>query len=107
MTEPTKRCSRCKEEKPLSAFYIHKSYAYNDNGSVAKWPGMPTAYCKLCNKEQYREHLARKQAARANRPPVEPLPALWSPSAPVNARGTASHRYYRIANAKRRADPQT
>ena len=111
MDEPTKRCAHCGETKPYSAFYAHKRYTYNDNGSVDKWPGKPTAYCKPCDMERQRDRRKARQAAKASRPPITPVPALWAPGAPVNVRGTASHRYYRatqeLLNAKRRTDPQT
>lgn len=60
MDEPTKRCARCGEEKPHSAFYWHKRTTYTLNGAIEHRPG-PLYICKLC------DHIAREANKKKQR----------------------------------------
>jgi hypothetical protein len=40
--QPTARCTRCRQRKPLTAFYLRRS-------------GRPLSYCKACQRQAVRE----------------------------------------------------
>jgi hypothetical protein len=63
MTEATKRCSRCKEELPLSAFNRFNQTTYTLNGAINHRPGVQH-YCRACISAWHREHAQRLRQER-------------------------------------------
>jgi hypothetical protein len=109
--QPTKRCPRCGEEKPLSEFYLRKNYSYTANGAISNRPGQPvTGACKDCahaaRRANHQKARERQKAANAQHPPV-----VVPPLGGHGLRGTRSFRYYRMTQdilrnrANTRTDP--
>jgi hypothetical protein len=67
MTEPTKICSRCKQDLPWSAYNLHTKEQYSDNGASENRLGKPRGYCKQCDTIYARERRQRLRQARETR----------------------------------------
>ena len=71
MTEETKRCSRCKEELPLSAFAL-RSEQRTLQGGILHSAG-PEPWCRECRNAYARERAAKR------RQQSKPAWAQWRP----------------------------
>jgi len=69
MVEPTKRCARCKQELPHSAFGRRVTTDYSINGAIHNKPG-PQSYCRTCDSAHAREHRAKRRAYLKSLPPI-------------------------------------